>query len=79
MQHDVDEGRDHFDVSEWGRKRNHGDEAAKMVREDEMPPWFYRPAHPEAWLSDAERKELVAGLVATFGEADEKDHGDGED
>jgi mono/diheme cytochrome c family protein len=74
VQHDVDEGRHHFDVSEWGRKRNHGDEAAKMVREGEMPPWFYLPAHPEAWLSDAEHKQLVAGLVATFGDADEEDH-----
>lgn len=66
--HDVDEGREHFDVSEWGRRKNHGDEAAKMVREDEMPPWFYLPLHPEAQLTAAERKELVAGLVATFGD-----------
>jgi mono/diheme cytochrome c family protein len=74
VQHDVEEARSHFDVSEWGRKHNHGDEAAKMVREGEMPPWYYRPAHPEAWLSDPERRELVAGLVATFGEAEDESH-----
>jgi hypothetical protein len=68
VQHDVDEGRSHFNVSEWGRKKNHGDEAADLLRKGEMPPWFYLPAHPEARLSAEERAELVAGLVATFGE-----------
>jgi mono/diheme cytochrome c family protein len=68
VQRDVEEGRSHFDVSEWGRAKNHGDEAAEKAREGEMPPWFYLPLHPEARLSDEESKELVAGLVATFGE-----------
>lgn len=76
VQHDVEEGRSHFNVSEWGRAgKNHGDEAAEMLREGEMPPWFYLPAHPEARLSDSERAELLAGLVATFGE----DEGDASD
>lgn len=70
VQRDIDEGRSHFNVSEWGRKRNHGDEAAEMVRKGEMPPWFYLPAHPEARLSDAAKEALIAGLVATFGEAE---------
>lgn len=76
VQHDVEEGREHFNVSEWGRKKNDGDEAAEMVRESEMPPWFYLPAHPEARLADPERDALIAGLVATFGdeEAHEHDH-----
>jgi mono/diheme cytochrome c family protein len=68
LQWDVEEGREHFNVSEWGRKKNHGDEAAELVREREMPPWFYLPAHPEARLSEREREQLVAGLVATFGD-----------
>ncbi len=71
VQRDVEEGRSHFNVSEWGREENHGDEAAKLVREGEMPPWFYLPLHPEAQLTDAEREKLVAGLTATFGEEDE--------
>jgi mono/diheme cytochrome c family protein len=58
VQYDVDEARSHFDVSEWGREHNEGDEAAEMVREGEMPLWYYLPAHPEARLSDAERDEL---------------------
>ena len=72
-QRDVEEGREHLNVSEWGRKKNDGDEAAKMVRKGEMPPWFYLPLHPEARLSDTERKEFIAGLVATFGDEEEED------
>jgi mono/diheme cytochrome c family protein len=73
VQHDVDEGREHFNVSEWGRKKNDGDEAAELVRRDEMPPWFYLPAHPEASLSAAEREEFSSGLVATFGDEESDD------
>ena len=74
VQHDVEEGRSHFNVSEWGRRENHGDEAAQLVRDGEMPLWFYLPAHPEANLSDAELAQLIGGLVATFG-----DHEPGDD
>ena len=74
VQRDVEEGRSHFNVSEWGRDENHGDKAAKLLREGEMPPWFYLPAHPEAQLSDGEREELIAGLVAVFGEEDNHQH-----
>jgi len=79
VQHDVDEGREHFNVDEWGRKKNDGDEAAEMVREGEMPPWFYLPLHPESQLTDAEGANLVAGLVATFGDEAAESHGDGRD
>ena len=82
VQHDVEEGRSHFNVSEWGRAKNHGDEAAKEVREGEMPPWFYLPAHPEARLSEVERQDLLTGLIATFGEETSNgsdDHGDSHD
>lgn len=64
---DVSEGRAAFNVSEWGRPDNEGDEAAKLVQEGEMPPWFYLPLHPAAQLSPAERQQLIAGLMATFG------------
>lgn len=68
VQRDVEEGRSHFNVSEWGGEGNHADEAAKLVREGEMPLWFYLPRHSEAQLTDSERQELVAGPTATFGE-----------
>ena len=77
VQRDVEAGRSHFNVSEWGRAENHGDGAAKRAREGDMPPWFYLPAHPEARLSGAETEDLVNGLIATFGEEGAGDsHGD---
>jgi mono/diheme cytochrome c family protein len=75
VQHDVDEGRSHFNVSEWGGNQDHDHDPAKMVREGEMPPWFYLPLHSEAWLGDAEREAFVAGLQATFGAGTEGGHG----
>jgi len=68
LQRDIDEGREHFNVSAWGaQKKNEGKEAAKEVREGEMPPWFYLPTHPEAKLSNSEKQELIRGLEKTFG------------
>lgn len=72
---DIDEGREHFNVSAWGaQKKNEGEDAAKETREGSMPPWFYLPTHPEAKLTDAEKKELITGLEKTFGkeEGEEK-------
>ena len=75
-QYDVEEGREHFNVSMWGaQKKNKGDEAKEEFDEGDMPPWFYLIPHPEARLSDSETKELSKGLLATFGEnKDEYDH-----
>jgi mono/diheme cytochrome c family protein len=74
---DVEEGREHFNVSTWGtQKKNEGDKAAKEVREGEMPLWFYLPTHPEARLSDAQKQELISGLEKTFGK--EKKEGEEE-
>jgi mono/diheme cytochrome c family protein len=70
---DVKIGRSKFNISEWGRPgKNEGEEAAGEVRNGKMPPWFYLPAHPEAKLTPAEKEELVKGLVATFGDEEEK-------
>lgn len=66
--HDVEEGREHFNVSEWGLpRRNDGDEASEKLRDGDMPPRVYLLAHPEARLSAAEREVLARGLDATFG------------
>lgn len=67
IQADVDKGRSKFNVSEWGRKGpNHGDEAADMVKEGDMPPFYYLPAHPEARLTQEKKDELISGLNGTF-------------
>jgi len=71
IQYDVDEGREHFNVSMWGvQEENEGKEAAHEVREGEMPPWFYLPTHPQANLNKQEKAELIRGLVRTFGDED---------
>jgi hypothetical protein len=67
VQWDVDTARSHFNVSEWGRDENHGEEAADMVRSGEMPPWYYLAAHPEAWLTEKEWESLASGLETTLG------------
>lgn len=72
VQYDVEEGREHFNVSMWGvQKKNEGNEAKEEFEEGEMPPWFYVLLHPDAKLSESERQTLSNGLVATFGEEED--------
>lgn len=72
--HDIDEGREHFNVSTLGvQPKNEAREAAKEVREGEMPMWIYTITHPEAKLSETEKQTLIIGLEKTFGtEKDEE-------
>ena len=67
IQHDVVEGRQKLNFSEWQRPQEESQEAAKSVREREMPPWTYTALHPEARLSPEERSALIRGLEATIG------------
>lgn len=71
---DVEEGRSHFNASEWegGGEHDDSDEAAEMVRSGEMPLPRYLWLHPEARLSEAEREALARGLEATFPDADDE-------
>lgn len=72
--HDINEGREHFNVSTWGvQKKNEGKDAVKEVREGEMPMWIYTLPHPEAKLSEDEKQELITGLEKTFGKEDPKE------
>ena len=68
VQRDVNEGRSKLNFSDWGRRREDGDEMAEVVREGEMPPWFYLPLHSEARLTAAEKDDLMRGLLATGGD-----------
>lgn len=74
---DVNEGREKFNISEWGRAENKGDESAETVQKGEMPLWFYVPIHPEANLTAAEKEQFIQGLIATFGEKQEGPEGGG--
>lgn len=64
-QHDVDEGRAALNFSEWNRPQEAGD-VSEVIREGEMPPWYYGITHSGARLSDAEKARLIAGLEATI-------------
>jgi len=76
VHNDVTEGRSKFNVSRWGRGRQEADEAAGLVREGEMPPWFYLPAHPGARLAAADKQELIRELIETFGDEKKERAGD---
>ncbi|MBL9037309.1 MAG: heme-binding domain-containing protein [Archangium sp.] len=62
VQRDTDEGRRALNFSEWNTPQRDADEAADEIREDEMPPAIYRPAHPEARLTPEERTLLADAL-----------------
>lgn len=79
VQHDVEEGREHFNVSAWDRGHGDADEAAEEYAEGEMPPWFYSPFHGEARLSPEEHEALLSGLRATFGEEGDREGDEDED
>ena len=70
VQHDVVEGREHLNFSNWGQSTGEGEETEEMgetVLEGEMPMRNYLITHPEARLTDAERAALADGLAATAG------------
>ena len=65
---DVIEGRETLNYSEWGSQRGEGaepGEAGEKISEDLMPPSYYLLSHPDARLSDAEKQELIQGLLKT--------------
>lgn len=68
VQYDVDEGRSELNFSDWRHGAREGERAgkiAKEVTEGEMPPLVYLLAHPEARLSEAEKRQLADGLRKT--------------
>jgi len=75
VQHDVDEGREHLNFSEWDREQKNADEAAEMIEEGEMPPWYFLPAHPEAKLTAEEKAQLTRSFSAMFPEKGRKRRG----
>ena len=64
---DVRSGRRHLNFSDWDNMRGEareGEVMAEVIYEGEMPPAYYLTMHPEARLTDAEKRELVSGLQA---------------
>lgn len=65
VQSDVEEGREHFNISDPNKLR-HADDAAEMVEKGAMPLGIYVPLHPEAKLSEEQTAKFINGLKATF-------------
>lgn len=60
----VNEGREELNFSEWKsyeakRQAHKLDEAAEQIESGDMPMSGYAPMHPEAKLTDAEKKTLI--------------------
>ncbi|MCA9935412.1 MAG: heme-binding domain-containing protein [Ardenticatenaceae bacterium] len=67
-QHDVDDGRRHLNFSDWlnnGRINREKDEIAEVIQRGDMPPAVFLIMHSEARLTDAEKQQLIQGLMAT--------------
>lgn len=68
----VQEGREHFNVSNWGyQKKNKGEDAAEEIEQGDMPIAPYLFLHSEANLSDKYKNILIDGLKKTFAESEE--------
>ena len=70
VQHDVEEGRQYLNFSEWGtggREAEEGEELAESILDGEMPLPIFLVTHPEARLSESEKQILAKGLLATAG------------
>ncbi len=73
IQNHVQEGREKLNFSAFDPGNEEvaeaASEAGETVSKNEMPPFDYLLAHPEARLTAEERRALAAGLDATFGGA----------
>jgi mono/diheme cytochrome c family protein len=67
IQDHVDEGREHLNVSEWGMRKYHEDDAVREVEKGGMPLDNYLWLHSEAKLTEQEKTQFIQGLKATFG------------
>jgi hypothetical protein len=66
VQDDVESGRSVINFSSWDQRFALAESSSTSVLTGNMPPTWYRMAHPDADLSDAERTELANGLDATL-------------
>ncbi len=68
VQQDVDEGRETMNLSEWDTPQPPLDEVVEVIDAGEMPPLKYKvmPNHSSARLSDADKRELIAGFRQVY-------------
>jgi mono/diheme cytochrome c family protein len=70
VQHDVDEGRQSLNLSEWGQRRYETDEIYGLINNGEMPPSQFLFLHPQARLTESEKQALIKGFRATLGQSE---------
>jgi hypothetical protein len=76
LQHDVDEGRKALNFSVWEtgpRQQAEIEDMVATISKGQMPLPYYLILHPEARLGDAEKGQLINGLIATLGKSLESD------
>lgn len=64
--HDVQEGRQHLNFSEWDNSQHVVNEISEMVTAGEMPPFYYAMMHSGAQLTDAQKQALIDGIQASL-------------
>jgi hypothetical protein len=72
--HDTVDGRRQLNFSAWGDPQLSGREARELnpdkirreIARGSMPPRIYLLTHPEARLTDAEKQQLIDGLIASL-------------
>lgn len=65
---DVNEGRDHMNLSEWDKPQPALDEIVEAIQGGEMPPLKYKimPNHSAARLNDQEKQQLIDGFKQLY-------------
>ncbi len=76
LAHDVEEGREHLNFSEWGNydeedQKELAEECWEEVEEGEMPMCIYTPLHPEAKLDEVDLALLKTWAEGIAGPLDE--------
>ncbi len=89
VQNHIQEGRSKLNFSTWGSNSSGQDlaeaaeEIPEVIAEGEMPLWDYQLMHPEAKLSDAEKRTLIdwfnSGNNATGQTGGDKNHREEDD
>jgi mono/diheme cytochrome c family protein len=66
IQNDVDGGRRKLNFSRWDQPQPSVAQVVRQIRDGSMPPLQYKPLHPAARLSKAQREALARGIEATY-------------
>lgn len=66
VQADVENARDIVNFSEWNRTYPLAVYSGQRTLDENMPPYKYKMAHPEAQLTEQEKLDLARGLDATI-------------